>query len=166
MQFLIFSDSHGNVANMSEAIRRNPTVRTVLFLGDGLSDLKTLSELHPTLDIRAVRGNCDPFSSDAPLEGTLTLYGVTVYLCHGHIHGVKSALGPAIARAKQEGASVLLFGHTHLTHNEYLPEYGMHIFNPGSIGRTWDGAPSFGILDILPDGGVSLSHGKLTPKKR
>lgn len=165
MQFLVFSDSHGNVANMSLAIRRNPTIKTVLFLGDGLGDVKELADLHPTIDFRAVRGNCDAFSSDAPLEATLTLYGTTVYYCHGHLYGVKTVLGPAVSRAKEAGASVLLFGHTHLPFSEYRSDEEMYVFNPGSIGRAWDGTPSFGILDILPDGSVSLSHGKLTSKR-
>ena len=110
MQFLVFSDSHGNVSAMSAAIRRNPTIKSVIFLGDGLRDLQTLAQLHPTHIFRAVRGNCDGLSLAYPYEDTFTLFGTTVFLCHGHTLGVKSGLGAAVARAREAGAKVLLFG--------------------------------------------------------
>ena len=146
MQFLVFSDSHGSTAEMSEAIRRNPTVKTVLFLGDGLSDIKTLAKAHPDVTFRAVRGNCDPLTADHPTEDFFSLYGVGVFLAHGHTLGVKTVLGPAISRAREAGASVLLFGHTHLPFSQYLSEYGIYVFNPGSIGKGLH--PTYGVIRV------------------
>ena len=65
------------------------------------------------------------------------------------------------AAAKEAGADVLLFGHTHRPHEEYLSEEGLYLCNPGSIGRPSSGDPSFSILDILPNGSVCLSHGNI-----
>ena len=162
MQFLIFSDSHGNPSVMSRVLRKNPDVRNVLFLGDGLRDVETLARLHPERSIRAVRGNCDALTLEYPTEDIFSLYGTTVFLCHGHTLGVKGGLGGAIACAKEAGARVLLYGHTHTPHEEYLSESGLYLCNPGSIGQGHGGEGSFAILDLLPNGSVSISHGHIS----
>lgn len=161
MQFLVFSDSHGNLSLMSRVLRKNPDVRNILFLGDGLRDVETLARLHPDRNIRAVRGNCDGLILDYPTEDIFSLYGTTVFLCHGHTLGVKGGLGSAIARAKEAGACVLLYGHTHIPHEEYLSESGLYLCNPGSIGQGRGADGSFAILDLLPNGSVSISLGRI-----
>lgn len=161
MQFLVFSDSHGNASMMSRVIRRNPDIKNVIFLGDGIRDLETLARLHPTHNFRAVRGNCDALTLDYPTEDTFTLYGKTVFLCHGHTLGVKGGLGAAVSRAKEAGADILLFGHTHRPLEEYRSEEELYLCNPGSIGHPSSGEPSFAILDILPSGGICISHGSI-----
>jgi putative phosphoesterase len=162
MQFLVFSDSHGERRYLTAALRRNPDIKNVIFLGDGLADIKALRESHPHLHIRAVRGNCDGIALDYPSEDTFTLFGTTVFLCHGHTLSVKGGADAAIYRAREVGAHVLLFGHTHEKAATYLSDLSLHICNPGSIGRPYTGDPTFAILDILPDGSVSISHGSVS----
>ena len=161
MQFLIFSDSHGNYRPMAEVIRRHPEVRTVLFLGDGLADLEQLYPLFPQHTFRAVRGNMDFLAREAEDLSLFSLFSCRVLMMHGHTHGVKGGVGGALCEAKRQGARVLLYGHTHQPENRYLPEEEIYLFNPGSIGRPHDGIPRYGLLDILPNGSLMLSHGEL-----
>ncbi len=164
MQFLIFSDSHRWQVGLRRVLAEHPACKNVLFLGDGIEDFESLIPKYPNIHFRLVRGNCDPFSFDmqAPLEDSFSLYGVKVLMLHGHHYGVKGGLSAAEAHARAHGAKVLLYGHTHMPYSHYDSESGLYTFNPGSIGSPRMGRPpSFGLLDILPDGSLSLSHGTL-----
>ncbi len=159
MQFLVFSDSHGRYDLMAQAVRRLAAVRHILFLGDGLADLEHLHETFPAHTIRAVRGNMDGLVHHIPDEDYFDLFSCRVMMLHGHRHAVKGGTAAAEGHALHAGARVLLYGHTHCPENRYLSDVGLYVFNPGSIGRPYDGRSSFGLLDILPDGSVMLSHG-------
>ncbi len=161
MQFLVFSDSHGYADRMATVLRRSPDVKSIIFLGDGLRDLDVLRPLFPHHTFRAVRGNCDPLALDTPTADILDLYGIRIWLTHGHLLSVKGGMGAAVSRAMREGARALLYGHTHIPDATYLSREGLYLCNPGSIGRPAVGAPCFGRLDILPDGTLSFSHGTL-----
>ncbi len=167
MELLIFSDSHGNVENMSAALSRQ--VRSpdaILFLGDGARDLDRLFVCDTP--IWAVRGNCDWSSSDLAdkTERLLHIEGHTILLTHGHEWNVKYGLGALIAHAADIGADIVLFGHTHKPYLETIPageqagktmlSRPMHLFNPGSIG--YDG--SFGTLTLRGET-VLFGHGKI-----
>ena len=162
MQFLIFSESHGNHFPMADVIRRHPDVNTVLFLGDGLADVEHLKALFPRHIFRCVRGNMDFFvMREMEDESVFELFSCRVMMLHGHTCAVKGGTATAEKRALEAGARVLLYGHTHVPECRYLSEEALYVFNPGSIGRPYDGKPSFGLMDILPNGSVMLSHGTL-----
>ena len=82
---------------------------------------------------------------------------------------VKGTLSALAAAARERGADIALFGHTHLRLERYLPperdgERPLWLFNPGSISRPREGRPSYGIIDILRDDerlDVLLSHAEL-----
>jgi len=172
MTLLILSDSHGRPDRIREAITRTRP-DGILFAGDGLRDLASAPvEDHP---LWAVRGNCDWMLAPVIVGGSvlepaneelLTVEGVRILLMHGHTYGVKGSLGVAIARAVQQNADILVFGHTHIplelhltpdTHGEYSVQKPLTVFNPGSLG---DRGGSFGTLTIR--GGVPLlGHGSL-----
>lgn len=162
MQFLVFSDSHGHGERMAKVIAEHPPILDVIFLGDGLVDILPLMRQFPKHRFRTVRGNMDFLAAgfDAPDEDVFSLYGVRVFLCHGHLFGVKGGTGVAEAHACTANAQVLLYGHTHRAEEHYLSEKGLLVLNPGSIGRPQSGEPSFAILDILPSGDVAASHGQ------
>ena len=164
MQFLVFSDSHGHGERMATVIAEHPSILDVIFLGDGLSDLLPLTRRFPKHRFRTVRGNMDLLAAgfDAPDEDVFCLYGVRVFLCHGHLLGVKGGTGISEAHAHAAGARVLLYGHTHRAEEHYLSQEGLLVLNPGSIGRPQGGHPSYAILDILPSGEVIASHGSLS----
>ena len=158
MNILVVSDTHGRADRLRELSERvRPDM--LLFLGDGLRDLYVLPE---SLDVLAVRGNCDWSDRDTPDERVVRIGKYTVFMTHGHRYGVKSSLEAAVAAAIAAGADVLLYGHTHrpmercvaagrMLAGIELPR-GLTVLCPGSLGDPPDGVPSFGTLTVKNEG--------------
>jgi putative phosphoesterase len=172
MRLLVLSDSHGRADRIREAVSRARGADMILFLGDGLRDLALLED-GDAARLCAVRGNCDGslfFSDDVPEERFLALDAYHILMMHGHTHDVKYGIDRAVAYAAARGADALLYGHTHERKDTYLPagtvvgktvlEKPMHVFNPGSIGLPNGSAPSYGWVDLRPQG-IVCSHGTL-----
>ena len=160
MKCLVFSDSHGSYYNMRRALLIHSDAEVVFFLGDGLSDAEMLASEFPDKAWIAVRGNCDTqsFFRGAEVKKTesINLSGFRIILTHGDLFSVKYTTGAICALAKRENADVVLFGHTHMPYEEYVPgEHPFYLFNPGSASLS--GGASYGILmlDTVP----FLSHG-------
>lgn len=124
MKILVLSDSHGDASAVESAVLlERPDA--ALHLGDGASDMACAG-----VQYAAVRGNCD-FRAELPDKRVLTLGGVKLFMTHGHMYGVKQGYMAAVMAAREAGADVLLFGHTH------FPMYDMcgalHVLNPGSV---------------------------------
>lgn len=170
MQYLVFSDSHGNPMAMKRVIDRCiADTDGVIFLGDGIRDAEQLEKLYPKLQFYSVAGNCDissEYMKPEYQEKVLELEGFRVLITHGHQRSVKFYLGELEAYAGRIRADVAMFGHTHERCLEYLynkkPSY---IFNPGSVSRPNDGfPPSFGVL-VIKNGQILLSHGEVEPRR-
>lgn len=161
MVCLIFSDSHGSLLNMRRAIRQNKDAEVVFFLGDGLADAEILAGEFPALAWIAVRGNCDMSSvflnSTAEKVERITLEGKKIVLTHGDLYGAKFSDTRLRYLAMEEGADILLFGHTHEPYECFVSdaEKPFWIFNPGSVSLA---RGSFGVLTIR-DGVPLFSHG-------
>ena len=142
MNVLVVSDSHGKVDKLIQAVEQ---VRPgyVLHLGDCQRDLEKLRQAFPMLPMEGVPGNCDYGSCDQP-ERLIELGGVRILMLHGHTRGVKSDVMRAVWAARECGAQVLLFGHTH--RRELVRGVGTAatVFNPGSLR---DGG-SYGVITI------------------
>lgn len=158
---LVLSDIHAGGARAAEALAAHPQEKTVIFLGDGISSFLRLAAGFPDRAYFAVRGNCD-FSIDGEetREALLELAGHRIFITHGDAYGVKGGKGGILSAAKARGADIALFGHTHRRYEEYIPEYGIHLFNPGSIGAARDGVYSYGILTLDKDS-VLFSFGEI-----
>lgn len=157
MKILVFSDSHGRDEYMKKALEMHPDAEAAIFLGDGLSDFLSLSNVN--IAKLYVRGNCDwnPEYSFTPTVDSVTLMNKKIVFLHGHTHGVKSSAEGIIALAKDMNASILLFGHTHTPIEHY--ENGVYYLNPGTIGGVGN-TPTYGII-TLRENGILLSHGTL-----
>lgn len=157
-KYVIFSDVHGRTDRVRELALRHRDASAFFFLGDGLRDLPELE-----LPIVSVRGNCDfTLDKSTPEERLLDLGAGKILLMHGHTHGVKSGWERAVLYASSRGADALLFGHTHVAEEHYLPAgegsllaRPMWVFNPGSLA-----AGDFGLLQIRK-GQMLFSHGRL-----
>ena len=150
MRILVISDSHGNARKLYNVMEAHSDIDTVFFLGDGIREFEELIDIYPNRKMCCVRGNCDFISNRPSTDLYSTCKGLILYT-HGDAYGVKSGLGSLIIAAKERGARIALFGHTHKRcaeiHNDVC------LFNPGSLGS--DG--SYGIIEILDDK-INMSH--------
>ena len=142
MKLLILSDSHRELEYMREAVRRERP-DAVIHLGDHFTDADALAQEFAGLPVLSVRGNCDYFSQQRADELLRTFEGVKIFGTHGHRYGVKQGLLRAELAARQRGADVLLFGHTHCPYCECYD--GLGLLNPGACGGR---APSYGLVEI------------------
>ncbi len=129
MKILVFSDSHGRINPMLEAVGKyNPDA--VFHLGDVMADADQISIAFPTLKLYKVAGNCDYFLQNSPLEQLAYLDGKTILYLHGHTQSVKLGLDSALYKAESLQANILLFGHTHVRLKKQFGE--LLAVNPGA----------------------------------
>ena len=158
MRLIVFSDTHGNFRAAREIVERNQDVYTFIFLGDGEREIDKLRIVYPEKMILNVAGNCD-YNSFTPNSDLYNAGKVKVLYTHGHRFGVKYGTDQLLAKAKEVGAAVALFGHTHERFYEYRD--GVHLLNPGSASCPRDGrSPSYAFVDITPNG-IMCSHVEL-----
>ena len=149
MKLLIFSDSHGNVANMEDVVRLERPDR-ILHLGDLVRDAQSLQEKFPEIPVTFVPGNCDGYRPDLPDQRLFTLEGCKLLMTHGHIYQVKMGAWAAMRAAREAGAGLLFFGHTHEAFCEF--QNGLWVVNPGSIGSL--ARPTYAVAILVEDGAV------------
>ncbi len=144
MKVCVFSDSHGRPSNMISVIGiEEPDL--IFFLGDGERDLEEVKDIYPDLPIYSVRGNCDLMSQSSLLM-MCNVGGVNIFATHGHMYYVKQEpkYDTLAAEASRAGASVALFGHTHI--QDSTDNLGVQLINPGSIGAGIYGC--YAVLNI------------------
>ncbi|MFA5658137.1 MAG: metallophosphoesterase [Oscillospiraceae bacterium] len=155
MRIIAVSDSHRNFDALERVFRRNPDADMFIFLGDGERDIEYVASLYPEKQVLAVCGNCD-YNSTLPPVRTVSVGDRKILFLHGHSHGVKYSHDGILKLGKENGASVVLFGHTHQRFYRY--EDGIHILNPGSVSLPRDGKkPSYAFVDITP-AGIVCNH--------
>ncbi len=154
MRIVVFSDTHGNFAAADSIFTKNKICDHFIFLGDGMEEMEHLKKIYPEKKIYCVCGNCD--RSDEPPSRTIEIFKTKMFMTHGHFHKVNETTDLLISRAKEEGASVILFGHTHKRLYEYTK--GFHILNPGSAAQPKDHLPpGYAIIDLTPCG-INFMH--------
>ncbi|MBQ9553205.1 MAG: metallophosphoesterase [Clostridia bacterium] len=143
MRVLVLSDSHGDRWRLLKAVDAQPSAKYIIHLGDGARDMAGLENLPGRITLQ-VRGNCD-FGSELPtfLQGKLN--GVSYYACHGHMESVKYTDSVLWEKAREFGASLVLYGHTHRAVTEYRD--GVWLMNPGSVHQG-----EYGVIDVTEQG--------------
>lgn len=134
MRVLVLSDSHHAMSFMEEcACRLKPDC--IVHLGDYYPDGFDLKQQFPGTLFFQVPGNCDAYScpSDIPVVLMPSIGGVDVYMTHGHRHKVKLTTALLLRDARQCGAGVALYGHTHIPEC-WREADGLWVMNPGSAG--------------------------------
>lgn len=150
MKVLIFSDSHGFLSNMTEAIDREQP-DALIHLGDCTSDVEELEDIYPALPIYRVRGNND-FERDNLPRAVIRLQQVPIYMTHGHRERITMlSYGEVPANAYENGCHLAFYGHTHCALLKKV--HGVTVCNPGSISLPRDGSPSYARL-LLENGNV------------
>lgn len=134
MLVLVLSDSHRILSFMEQCVQRvQPDC--IIHLGDYYPDGAELRAMCPGAEVYQVPGNCDEYGCDSSLPKILepTIGGVRFYMTHGHLHHVKQTLFSLLRDARNAGAQIALYGHTHIPdcHQE---EDGLWVLNPGAGG--------------------------------
>lgn len=127
MKYLVVSDNHGDRQSLVELIETyRGKVDGMFHCGD--------SELEPTdeiwQDFLVVTGNCD-YYPEYKKEQVVRIGSDTLLMLHGHLANVRFSLNQLLYRAKEVGATIALFGHTHELGVELID--GVLALNPGSI---------------------------------
>lgn len=150
MRIVVVSDTHGNSLRLKMIVEKHLN-DTDLFihLGDGLREFGNIKALYPEKEFAGVHGNCD-FGVDEESSKIITCDKTRIFACHGDILSVKSGLKRLKQVARQNNASIALYGHTHKNSTEYAK--GMYIMNPGSLTQPRDSKSSYGIIDITKSG--------------
>ena len=143
MKIVIFSDSHGNSEAVQTIFKKENGANVFIFLGDGIEELRTIQKNIPEEKLFAVRGNCDR-NLRIPPEQLRSFEGKLVFFTHGDGYGVKFTQEALKQAAKQRGAEIVLFGHTHIPYYAY--DEGMYFFNPGSVALPRQGVETYGLL--------------------
>lgn len=149
MKILVFSDSHGSLNKMVEAMEFERP-QHVFFLGDHDQDGLELSLMYPDIPMDIVRGNCD--WGKGPDLKVVELEGVRFLLTHGHLQYVKSGLDELLQEALSRHVQVACFGHTHLAKVVY--RQGIYLMNPGTVGGV-NAREGYGVIEAM-DGAVNL----------
>lgn len=124
-QVLITSDSHGLTGELQQ-IKNRYQLKDNIHCGD--SELPEDSPyLHGFL---SVKGNCD-WLGQFPNEKVIEINGIRFFIVHGHHHQVKSSLYKLTLAAKEVGADIVCFGHSHVPFADMID--GQLFINPGSI---------------------------------
>lgn len=129
----VISDSHGATALIKRAVSALDDCAAIVFLGDGVQEAEAaLAGISAEKYI--VRGNCDIFSR-APDKLEMDASGIRVLILHGHIYRVKQGLTLVSFAAREAGAALVLYGHTHA---QAIDNDGHAMYvNPGAIKRGY-----------------------------
>lgn len=149
MRIIVMSDSHQHASLVQNLIEKHPEADWFLHLGDGEREFLEAQQSAPQHRYKNVAGNCD-YAAKGKNADLLCVGGKRIFLTHGHLYAVKSGLQTLISAAKDHGADVALFGHTHIAYTGYTD--GLHLLNPGSLALPRNKKASYGILDITDSG--------------
>ncbi|MEA5016904.1 MAG: YfcE family phosphodiesterase [Candidatus Limiplasma sp.] len=154
------SDSHGAVSALRNAatlaMDRGP-IDAFVFLGDGMGDAQAVRPMllarNPRMEYIAVRGNNDPIQS-APQEAFFSVNGLGIMATHGHLYRVKWGLTKLHYAARERGAAIALYGHTHRSHLEEA--HGVLLVNPGAVCEGFTGRPVLADIVVQDDGSFQV----------
>ncbi|ERI94239.1 phosphodiesterase family protein [Clostridiales bacterium oral taxon 876 str. F0540] len=144
MQIAVISDTHRHSYSINRAADIIKDMDMLIHLGDNVDDVEIFKENFKGKIIN-VRGNCD-FTSFTPRERLEEIEGKKIFITHGDKYSVKYDLLRLKYRAKEVGADIVLFGHTHQSLELY--EDGIWFINPGSASLPRDSFKSLAVLEI------------------
>lgn len=141
MKAIVLSDSHKDFNSIMKILEKEKDADYIIHAGDVHRDVEDIMCLKPRIPCVYVIGNNDPFVFGEPNNREFTLCNRKIFLTHGHLYGVKTSLYPLKKKAKEAGADICIFGHTHV---KYLKEEdGIWYLNPGCTRK------SYGVIEFL-----------------
>ncbi len=146
MRILVTSDTHGDFFSLKQAVEQQKSADIIIHCGDSKDEVDEIRMMYPQKAIYAVKGNCDFGSTLNPVE-TITVEGKKIFITHGHLYNAKFTLYNLCCAARESGADIVVFGHTHNAIAEY--DDGLYILNPGSLHGY---SASYAYIDITDKG--------------
>jgi putative phosphoesterase len=127
IKITVISDSHGNVLALDKMAQIILESDYVFHLGDHFDDMRYLA---PVLGdkLYRVHGNCDWGDKK---DVVVRVGEKKIFATHGDLYGVKSGTNRLVQKAKEQGCSVALYGHTHVA--EIREQNGVLLINPGTL---------------------------------
>jgi hypothetical protein len=147
MRILVLADSHKDMETMKMVVDKvHPD--TIVHLGDHVEDIRELSYHYPETPLVMVKGNCDE-EHDLPVKKTIHIDSIPLFITHGDLYNVGNGIGRILEAAQQDGAQIILHGHTHIPSIAVVR--GTTVMNPGRIGRLSSRKinASFGIIETM-----------------
>lgn len=154
-KIIVVSDSHGDNSVLRKTLGLEQPFDLLIHCGDSECNLADLLGEGRDYDLITVRGNCD-MDRRLPMEYTARIAGHTFWITHGNQYGVKISTDWIAEAAREHGADVCLFGHTHSSY--YAREGGLTLLNPGALmfSRIAGGARTYAVIDIDERGGLNV----------
>src|SRR5699024_7373594 len=131
--------------SISEFAIEHGDIDLILHAGDTTSDAKNIA-YETGIECICVRGNNDFFdyiNEDCEL---IDIGEYRILLTHGHKENIYNGYQKLLNKAKNYGANIVIFGHTHVYLNKKYND--ILLLNPGSPSLPRDGKPSFLIMHI------------------
>lgn len=155
MKILVVSDTHGNNSNLKKAIANmGSSFDLMVHLGDIMCSPDIIANL-TDCPVEMVRGNCD--MNNLQTARLIDIAGHRAFITHGHRYGGRWGIDTMKDIAKENGADIVMFGHTH---EPLIEKYtNITVINPGSLSRPrQDGhRPTYIVMTVEEDGRVDYS---------
>lgn len=149
MKIGIVSDSHGDT-NALDTMLQHPAAADVeawFFAGDVAMDAEYLAMV-TDIPILKVAGNNDWPSTRLMDTVVSDVGGHRIMLTHGHMYGVGFSTQNLEIAAREQGADIVIYGHTHVAD---LSVGKLTVLNPGSVARPRDASRgSFMVVELVP----------------
>ncbi len=162
MRILVISDSHGRNDDVEGVISQVGKIDMLIHCGDverGDEYIRSLVDC----PVYMVTGNND-YNLDLPVKEIIDVEGHRIFVTHGHRYQIHRGIGYLRKCALEEGADIVMFGHTHMPFIHF--EEDLTILNPGSLSypRQKDRKPTFLMMEITDEGEVHYGHGYYSSK--
>ncbi|MDY5577381.1 MAG: metallophosphoesterase [Lachnospiraceae bacterium] len=160
MKILIVSDTHGRLGNVEMVLEKVKPIDMMIHCGDIERDEEYLRMI-AGCPVYMVSGNNDwGLALDRELMIQIGKYRVMV--THGHHYSVYYDLNALAQVAKDKGADVVMFGHTHVPAIERID--GITLVNPGSLTlpRQYGRVPTYAFMEIDEDGEAHFTISELS----
>ncbi|MDD3370171.1 MAG: YfcE family phosphodiesterase [Lachnospiraceae bacterium] len=167
-KLLLLADNHGSANHMYSALLNEQPVDAILHAGDANLHLEDYLAVYLKHGGRlyAVQGNTDEEAYPKQLVINVPIGPEETSVCrilmvHGHDHGVYGSMDRLYYAAKENGASVVVFAHTHFP--VVFMEGDVLFINPGSLEkpRQENRLPSYAVLTITDDENITEKNAEI-----
>ena len=144
--YLVISDVHSDRGGkLKDLVPFLKGIDGVIFCGDGIvrfnAFIKSIG--YDPSKYFSVCGNCDSYETD---DKVITVDDRKILITHGNRYGARYGVDKLVQAAKDSGADIVLFGHSH-SYTEGQKD-GVFYLNPGAFETNSYGYSTFAYLII------------------